>query len=112
MLKRTNRIQDYARKFAPSRYAQIQNPETYFAQMLDELQEAQDAALVSMQGETWRPTPEEAAEPLKMMGRYRARTNAANELAWQDVVLDRFPPEVDETGQPLEAEEDSLTLED
>lgn len=68
MLKRTNRIQDYVRKYAPSQYAQIQDPETFFPQMLDELQEAQDAALVSMQGETWRPAPEDASDPLKVMG--------------------------------------------
>lgn len=102
MLKRTNRIQDYVKKYAPSQYAQIQNPETFFPQMLIELQEAQDAALVAMQGEVWKPSDEDLSDPVKMLGEYRARTNAANELAWQEVVLDRFPPEVDETGEPLE----------
>lgn len=112
MLKRTNPIQDYVRQYAPSQYAEIRNPETFFPQMLNELQEAEDAALVSMQGETWRPSDEDRANPLKMLGEYRARTNAASELAWQQVVLDRFPPEVDETGEPLAQEIHPLEPED
>lgn len=102
MLKRTNPIEDYAKKYAPQRYAEIQDPETYFANLLDELHEATDAALVALQGETWRPTQEDVADPLRMAGEYRARTKQARELAWQEVVLDRFPPEVNETGEPLE----------
>lgn len=56
-------IQDYVKQCV-----QIQGPETFFPQMLDELQEVHDAALASMQGGTWRPSDEKIADPLKMVG--------------------------------------------
>ena len=102
MLKESNRIQDYVRKFAPSQYALIEDPETYFAEMLDELQQAQRANLNEIQGENWKPTAADLANPLAMVGRRRANYMAAAELAWSQIVLERFPAEVDEEGTPLE----------
>lgn len=100
-------IRDYVQRFAPTRYAQIENPDEFFAGMLEELREARAAAIDSIRGEGWRPTEAEAADPLRLLGEGRRTSAQAHEIAWQEVVLDRFPPEVDEDGTPLP----SVTLE-
>lgn len=99
-----NSIQDYVQRFAPSRYAQIENPDEFFAGLREELRAARGAAIDAIRGEGWRPTQAEAADPLRLIGEGRRVSTQAYELAWQEVVLDRFPPEVDEDGRPLDDE--------
>lgn len=95
-MRTTNTIQEYAQKYAPKRYSKIQNPETYFHNLLNQLHETQQDILQDM-----GPEPE-TNDPLKVIGQHRARVAQARELAWERIVTESFPAEVDETGTPLE----------
>lgn len=95
-MRTTNDVQEYVQKFAPKKYSTIQNPETYFHSLLQELQNAELDLIEAM------PPEPKSEDPLTIIGQHRANVNRAAEIAWQEIVLDRFPPEVDETGQPLE----------
>ena len=83
-------IREYVQKYAPSQYAQVQNPETLFPALMVEYANRVD--------EIVEETPAEETDPLATLGKHRARVRQAQQQAWQEIVLDRFPPEVDETG--------------
>lgn len=100
-----NPILEHVRKFAPSRYAKIENPEEFFAEKLEELEDMEMTVLDALDKGVWTPTDEDRADPVAMLGRRRARISQATEIAWQRVVLDEYPPEVDEVGNPLETDE-------
>lgn len=95
-MRTTNTIQEYAQKYAPRRYSKIQNPETYFHNLLNQLHETQQSILEDME-----PEPE-TNDPMKIIGQHRTRVAQARELAWNQIVGETFPAEVDETGTPLE----------
>lgn len=95
-MRTTNPIQEYVEKFAPNRFSKIQNPQTYFQDLLNQLHETQRNIIEDM-----GPEPE-TEDPLKIIGQHRSRVAMARELAWYEIVLENFPAEVDETGTPLE----------
>lgn len=95
-MRTANTIQEYVEKYAPSGTARFQNPETYFQNLLNQLHQTQTDLLEDM-----GPEPE-TADPMKIIGQHRARVAQARELAWERIVTESFPAEVDETGQPLE----------
>ena len=108
MAEDVNKIQTYVRKFAPSKYAQIQDPETYFRD-LEEERYARVRALVA-QIPYAPPTDEQLKDPLRFMGEHQRERQRIREIAQQAVVYDRFPPEVDETGKPLDSPEDTAPV--
>lgn len=89
-------IREYVQKYAPIRYAQVQDPATLFPAMMVEYANRVD--------EIVEATPVNEADPLASLGMHRARVRQAQQQAWEEIVLERFPPEVDETGTPLETE--------
>ncbi|MFP3397168.1 hypothetical protein SB749_12570 [Brevibacterium sp. SIMBA_078] len=94
------RIREYVEKFAPSRASLITDPEHY-VRLHEELSERQDQIFLSLEPDR-PPTVEETQDPLTLLGRSRRNHRQAQEMAWQEIVLDRYPAEVDEDGQPLE----------
>lgn len=95
------RIREYVERFAPSRAATIQNPTEHYSAMFAELVDRRSQVIADLEPEGVQPTAEERANPLLLIGKSRANRRQAEEIAWQEVVLDRYPPEVDESGNPL-----------
>lgn len=70
----------------------------YFRSLLQELQKADLDLIEAM------PPPEPKSEDaLTIIGQHWANVNRAAEMAREEIVLEKFPPEVNETGQPLES---------
>ena len=99
MAEDVNKIQTYVRKFAPKKYAQIQDPQTYFQNLAQEREELIDRLVDQLPDDP--PTDEQLKDPLRFMGEHQRERQRIREIAHQEVVLDRFPPEVDENGEPL-----------
>lgn len=95
------RIREYVERFAPSRAATIQNPDAHYQAMAEEYLNRWHQVLDELEPPGQQATDEERANPLVLIGRSRANRRQADEIAWQEVVLDQYPAEVDETGQPL-----------
>ncbi|SMX91286.1 hypothetical protein BI49514_02384 [Brevibacterium iodinum ATCC 49514] len=96
------RIREYVETFAPTKAQTIQNPDEHYAAMFEEYVTRRSEVIAELEPEGKQATDEERANPLLLMGKSRANRKQAEEVAWQEVVLDRYPPEVDETGTPLE----------
>lgn len=96
------RIREYVERFAPSRAAAIQNPTEHYSAMFAELVSRRSQVIADLEPEGVQPSAEERANPLLLIGKSRANRRQAEEIAWQEVVLDRYPPEVDESGSPLD----------
>lgn len=102
MMAEGRRIREYVETFAPSRAATIQNPTAHYSAMFDEYVNRRDEVIDSLEPAGMQATDEERANPLLLLGRSRANRRRADEIAWQEVVLDQYPAEVDEAGQPLQ----------
>lgn len=94
------RIREYVETFCPSAAAQVSNPETFYPALAREYRERTKEIAGTDQWQA--PSDDQLEQPLEMLGEHQARLQQARELAWQEIVGDRFPPETDETGQPLE----------
>lgn len=101
MMVEGRRIREYVERFAPSKAATIQNPDEYYPAMFEEFAQRRSQVIESLEPAGVQPTDEERANPLTLIGKSRANRRQAEEIAWQEVVLDRYPAEVDETGRPL-----------
>lgn len=101
-MKTENPVEKYVKKFAPRQYAKIKDPETFFSSLLEEYQDRELEVIESLRTPPWQMPEEERNDPMLLLGRARAQNAQASEIAWQEIVLDRFPPEVDEAGNPLE----------
>ncbi|WP_186293138.1 hypothetical protein [Brevibacterium aurantiacum] len=69
--------------------------------MFDEYVNRRSQVIAALEPEGVQATAEERANPLLLIGKSRANRRQAEEIAWQEVVLDWYPPEVDESGNPL-----------
>lgn len=101
MMAEGRRIREYVETFAPSRASTIQNPDDHYQVLREEYLQRWHQVLESLEPEGAQATAEERANPLLLIGKSRANRRQADEIAWQEIVLDRYPPEVDETGTPL-----------
>lgn len=101
MMAEGRRIREYVETFAPSRAATIQNPDQHYSTMFEEYANRRSQVIADLEPEGVQATAEERANPLLLIGKSRANRRQADEIAWQEIVLDRYPPEVDETGTPL-----------
>lgn len=108
MAKDVNAIQTYVRKFAPSKYAQIGDPETYFRDLAQEREDLIDQLVAQIPYAP--PTDEQLKDPLRFMGEHQREIKRIHEVAQQAIVYDRFPPEVDENGKPLDSPEDTAPV--
>lgn len=108
MAEDVNAIQTYVRRFAPSKYAEIEDPETYFQDLAQEREEMIDQLVAQIPYAP--PTDEQLKDPLRFMGEHQRERQRIREIAQQAVVYDRFPPEVDETGKPLDSPEDTAPV--
>lgn len=89
-----NEIQEYVAQNAPAAYSKIENPEAFFEDILQELQESQEAMLAALMDPPGVQRPEDlTADPLELVARHRQKTDKARELAWHQVVVARFPRE-------------------
>lgn len=94
-------ISEYVERFAPTEFATIQDPVTFFRKLNAEHSELA-AQLQAEKLSAYLPwSPEYLADPMKMMGVGRRLQMEADREAMQEVVYDRFPPEVDSDGNPL-----------
>ena len=108
MTEDINAIQTYVRRFAPKKYAQIQDPQTYFQNLAQEREELIDRLVDQLPDDP--PTDEQLKNPLQFMGEHQREIKRIHEVAQQEIVYDRFPPEVDETGKPLDSPEDTAPV--
>ncbi|MDK7749209.1 hypothetical protein QP572_02405 [Brevibacterium sp. UMB10442] len=99
MTEYVNDIENYVRKFAPSKYSQIEDPENYFQDLAQEREELIDQLVAQIPYAP--PTDEQLKDPLRFMGEHQRERQRIREIAQQTVVYDRFPPEVGESGKPL-----------
>ena len=96
------RIREYVERFAPTRAATIQNPAEHYSAMFEEYLNRRSQVIEALEPAGTQATDEERANPLLLMGQSRANRREAETIAWQEVVLDRYPAEVDESGNPLD----------
>lgn len=108
MAEYVNDIETYVRKFAPSKYAEIEDPESYFQELAQEREELIDRLVAQIPYAP--PTDEQLKDPLRFMGEHQRERQRIREIAQQAVVYDRFPPEVDENGNPLDSPEDTAPV--
>lgn len=101
MMVEGRRIREYVETFAPSRAAGIQNPDEHYRLLSEEYLQKWHQVLEDLEPAGVQATDEERANPLLLIGKSRTNRRQADEIAWQEVVLDRYPAEVDETGTPL-----------
>ena len=66
MTEDVNAIQTYVRRFAPKKYAQIQDPQTYFQNLAQEREELIDRLVGQLPDAP--PTDEQLKNPLQFMG--------------------------------------------
>lgn len=100
MSEYVNRLHEYVARFAPSRYQQIEDPETFFRSLNREMVEIEGQMMDAWRAEN-PPTPD---DPMEYLGRSRAYQSLIREQLRQEMLYDQFPAEVDEDGQPLEQE--------
>lgn len=102
MMAEGKRIREYVERFAPSKASTIQNPTEHYSAMFDEYVNRRSQVIEALEPAGAQATDEERANPLLLVGKSRANRRQAEEIAWQEVVLDRYPAEVDESGSPLD----------
>lgn len=102
MMAEGKKIREYVETFAPSKAAAITNSDEHYRLMTEEYLQKWHQVLEDLEPPGVQATDEERANPLLLIGKSRANRRQADEIAWQEVVLDRYPAEVDETGTPLD----------
>lgn len=102
MMAEGRRLREYVERFAPSKAATIQNPTEHYSAMFEEYVNRRSQVIEALEPAGVQATDEDRANPLRLLGKSRANRRQAEEIAWQEIVLDRYPAEVDEAGQPLE----------
>lgn len=100
-MERSRQIREYVERFAPSKAASIQNPKQHYSDLATEYLQKWNQVLEELEPPGVQPSTADKADPLALMGTARRNRAQADETAWQEVVLDRYPPEVDETGNAL-----------